>query len=79
MKKVSLIVILVAVSGLFLTSCEKEHECHPLNTGGNTVQNMNRDGDIVVSSNTGGTDDDDAITDGGRDEDYDKTGKKKKP
>jgi len=73
--------MLVMASGLFLTSCEKEHECNPLPGAGNTHnQNMTKDGEIIVGSDTGNDEDDDlGITDSGRDEDYDKTGKKKKP
>lgn len=95
MKRLGFIVLLVMASGLFLTSCEKEHECHPLPTGGNTQQNLTREGDGIINSDaddsdanangesgSGSDSEDDSefgITDGGRDEDYDKTGKKKKP
>lgn len=83
MKKLSFIVVLMMVSGLLFTSCEKEHECNPLPSAGNTNHHdMNKDGEIIVDTDTDDDEDEDddlGITDGGRDEDYDKTGKKKKP
>lgn len=72
--------MLVMVSGLLFTSCEKEHECNPLPSAGNSSrQDFNKDGEVIVGANTDDEDDDLGITDGGRDEDYDKSGKKKKP
>lgn len=69
------------VSGLLFTSCEKEHECNPLPSAGNAIQHdTTKDGEIIIGTDT--DDDEDFvpdITDGGRDEDYDKSGKKKRP
>lgn len=79
MKNLVVITMLVLSSSLFLTSCEKEYDVNPL-TPGNTQQNVHKDGAIVVDPNSGtsgetggGT----GITDSGRDEDYDKSGKVK--
>jgi hypothetical protein len=79
MKNLSFIVMLVLASGMFLTSCEKEHECNPLNPGVNTYENMYRDGDIITDtdSDVDTETDQGTITDGGRDEDFDKTKKKR--
>lgn len=79
MKNLKVIVLLTMVSGLFLTSCEKEYESNPLPTPGNT-QNILKDGEISGSTNnsTGTGSGDSGITDGGRDEDYDKSGKLKR-
>lgn len=65
------------VSGLFLASCEKEYESNPLPTPGNS-QNILKDGEISGSSNTSTGSGDSGITDSGRDEDYDKSGKFRK-
>ena len=69
------------VSGLLFTSCEKEHEFNPLPSAGNTIQNdTTKDGDIIVGSDTDSDGDNiPDITDGGRDEDYDKSGRKRRP
>ena len=68
------------VSGLLFTSCEKEHEFNPLPSAGNTIQNdTTKDGDIIVGSDTDSDGDNiPDITDGGRDEDYDKSGRKRR-
>ncbi len=69
------------VSGLLLTSCEKEHEFNRLPSTGNTIQNdTTKDGEIIVGSDTDSDGDNiPDITDGGRDEDYDKSGRKRRP
>jgi hypothetical protein len=80
MKRLGFIVLLVIASGLFLTSCEKEHECNPLSVGNGPQHDQTRDGEIIVNSNDDTDEENDfGITDSGRDEDYDKSGKKKKP
>lgn len=82
MKNLSAAILILVLSGLFLTSCEKEY----LNTGipGNSSQNVHKDGEGETDEDGPDDDDDDdddtdGITDGGRDEDYDKSGKGKKP
>lgn len=78
MKNIRFIAVVVVFFGLFATSCEKEYMCHPLpqSTEG---QGDLKDGKGDDGDNIGDDDepDDDGITDGGRDEDYDKSGKKK--
>jgi hypothetical protein len=78
MKNISFIAVVVVFFGLFATSCEKEHMCHPL-PGTTHEQGDLKDGE--AGDDTMGDDDDEpddeGITDGGRDEDYDKSGKKK--
>jgi hypothetical protein len=78
MRRLGVILMMVMVSSLFLTSCEKEYDCNPLSTGNGPQNDQTRDGEIVVDSNDD-SEDDLGITDSGRDEDYDKSGKKKKP
>lgn len=80
MKDLRIIVALVLFSGLFLTSCEKDYMSNPL--PGNTNQNgILKDGEAGTDDGGGVNPDDDegdaGITDGGRDEDYDKSNKKK--
>ena len=80
MKNLSAAILILILSGLFLTSCEKEY----LNTGipGNSSQNVYKGGEGETDDDGLDDEDDDdtdGITDGGRDEDYDKSGKGKKP
>jgi hypothetical protein len=80
MKKFSFVLSVLMLSGLLFTSCEKERELNPLPSAGNTIQyDTTKDGDIIVGSDS----DSDGdyipdITDGGRDEDYDKSGRKRR-
>ena len=80
MKKFRFVLAVLMVSGLLFTSCEKEHEFNPLPSAGNTIQNdTTKDGDIIVGSDTDSDGDNiPDITDGGRDEDYDKSGRKRR-
>jgi hypothetical protein len=76
--KVSVVVLILIFSTLFLTSCEKEFLNNSLPGNSSSPQNTTRDGEGEEGDDDIDDDDaDDLITDGGRDEDYDKSGKKK--
>lgn len=83
MKKYSAVLMIIVFAGLFLTSCEKEVLLPtPGNTSdGTTLQTREGEGseddDGIDDDDLGGGDTEGSITDGGRDEDYDKSGKKK--
>jgi len=81
MKKTGVLIAMLLGASLFFTSCEKE--CFNL-PGNNTQQNFHKDGeagteDDIIDDDDEDGEDLDGITDGGRDEDYDKSGKSKKP
>lgn len=83
MKKYGAVLMILVFAGLFLTSCEKEAllptpgnsntNTNPINKSGEGDQN----GGGIDDDDLGGGDSEEGITDGGRDEDYDKSSKKK--
>lgn len=83
MKKYSVVLMILVFAGLFLTSCEKEALLHtPGNSTGtsnpiNKTSEGDEDGGGIDDDDLGGGDSEEGITDGGRDEDYDKSSKKK--
>lgn len=79
MKKFSAVLMILVFAGLFLTSCEKELLPTPAGNTTNEDNLMTRGGtgDEDGEDDDGDPDSEEGITDGGRDEDFDKSSKKK--